>query len=82
MASAHRTELDRNYDFFQRNLAVLLSEHRGEYALLKACEVVDFFESPGEAYRAGLERFSDELFSVQQVSEEPVQFGHMSVAID
>lgn len=55
--------------------------HRGEYALLKSCEIVDFFASPGIAYRQGLARFSDEVFSIQQVTDQPVELGMMSVAV-
>lgn len=82
MPLTREIEVDRNYDFFQRNLGVFLSSHRGEYALLKDRQLVDFFSGPGEAYRAGLARFPDEIFSIQEVSEDPVQLGHMSIAVD
>lgn len=81
MADAHRVEIDRNYDFFQRNLRRFLTDHEGQFALLRHREVVGFFDSVGEAYRAGTGRFPDRLFSVQPVSSEPVELGHWSVAI-
>jgi hypothetical protein len=75
-----RVEVDRNYDFFQRSLACYLEGHADEYALLKSQAVVDFFDGPGLAYRAGLARFPDKIFSVQKVTDEPVELGFMSLA--
>lgn len=82
MARSHRSEIDRNFDFFRRNLSALLHAHRGSYVLLRHAGVIDFYDSPGEAYRAGLKQFPDELFSVQRISDEPVELGHMSFAFD
>jgi hypothetical protein len=81
MTDAIQTEVDRNYDFFQRNLSGYLGEHAGEFALLKSAKVIDFFEGPGDAYREGLRRFSDGLFSIQPVTNEPVELGFFSVGI-
>ncbi|MBA4747081.1 MAG: hypothetical protein H2056_00050 [Sphingopyxis sp.] len=73
-------EVDRNYDFFQRNLASYLVDHEAEFALLRDAELVAFFPTVGEAYRAGLGQFPDEIFSIQQVIDEPVELGFMSLA--
>lgn len=75
-----RTEVDSNYDFFQRNLALLLLDHRDQYALIRACRIEGFFQGPGDAYRAGLDRFSDALFSIQQVTDEVEDLGFFSHA--
>jgi hypothetical protein len=82
MVEQRQIEIDRNYDFFQRNLAGFLKDHRGEFALLRHAELVGFFRAPGSAYRAGLDRFEDELFSIQQVDDEPAQLGLISLAVD
>lgn len=81
MREALRTEVDRNYDFFQRNLAGLLEQHAGQYALLKSGDIVDYFNGPGDAYRAGLSLFPDEIFSVQKVTGEADNLGFMSIAL-
>jgi hypothetical protein len=75
-----RVEVDRNYDYFQRTLAVLLKDHAGQYALLKAGAIVGFYEGPGVAYRAGLARFPEKIFSIQQITDEPDELGCMSLA--
>ena len=81
MVDRHRLEIDHNYDYFQRNLSVMLSEHEGEYALLRDRTIIGYFESVGEAYREALSRFPDKLFSIQLVTPEPVELGNWSVAV-
>ncbi len=72
MKSAQAVEVDQNYDAFQRMLGGWLSEHRGEYALMRSRQLVSFFDNPGDAYRAGTSRFEDGLFSIQEVTDEPI----------
>ncbi len=71
-------EVDRNYDAFMRILGDLLPEHRDEYALMRDGEIVGFFVKPGDAYREGLARFEDEIFSLQEVTDEPIDLGFWS----
>ena len=73
-------EVDANYDFFQRTLALLLPEHQGEYALLKQCKIEGYFGKAGEAYRAGLALFPDRIFSIQEVTAEAEDLGFFSHA--
>jgi hypothetical protein len=75
MTSAQDREVDQNYDAFQRALGSLLPRHRGQYALMRLREFVGFFDNPGDAFRAGIERFEDELFSIQEVTDEPIDLG-------
>jgi len=75
-----RQEVDANYDFFQRNLALLMPDHRDSYALIRHRRIEGFFDKPGEAYRVGLERFDDEIFSIQQVTDEIEDLGFFSRA--
>ena len=82
MDNSRQTEIDQNFDYFQRNLGRLLAERRGQFALLRAKKIVGFFPGPGEAYRAGLARFPDELFSLQEVEDRPAEMGMMSLALD
>ncbi len=75
-----RAEVDANYDFLQRKLSTYLPDHEGEYALLKSRELVSFFTKPGDAYREGLRRFDDGIFSIQEVTAEPLDLGFFSYA--
>jgi hypothetical protein len=76
MTTDRQIEIDHNYDFFQRRLSTLLEDHRGEYALLKNKQIVGLYPGPGEAYRAGLAMFADEVFSIQEVRSEPIEMGY------
>jgi hypothetical protein len=82
MPQDREREIDENFDFFQRNLSRYLKDHRGQFALLRSRAVIEFFDGPGEAYRSGLARFPDELFSIQEVEDRPAEMGLMSLALD
>lgn len=75
MRSEQQIEVDQNYDAFQRMLNAWLPCHRGQYALMRSRQLVDFFDLPGDAYRAGTSRFNDGLFSIQEVTDEPIDLG-------
>lgn len=79
--SALKTEVEQNYDYFQRNVGRFLKEKPGQYALLRSQKIIGFYPAAGEAYRAGLKRFPDEIFSIQEVTDQPVDLGFMSIAI-
>ena len=71
-------EVDDNYDAFQRVLAGILPAHRDEYALMREREIVGYFAKVGDAWREGLHRYSDEIFSIQEVTDEPIDLGFFS----
>ena len=79
MTDARNLEIDHNYDFFQRNLAIFLKDHAGQYALLKGAAVIDWFDRPGDAYRAGLAKFADNPFSIQEARSDPIELGHLAL---
>jgi len=41
-------------------------------------DIIDFFAKPGDANRAGVERFPDGIFSIQEVTDEPIDLGFWS----
>lgn len=77
-ADRQRREVDRNYDAFMRMLGSILHEHRDQLALMRDSEIVGYFDKPGDAYRAGLQRFPDGIFSIQEVTDEPIDLGFWS----
>lgn len=77
-SDAQRTQIDDNYDAFQRRLGSILQAHRDEYALMRDREIVGYYTSAGDAYRAGLARYADRLFSIQEVTDEPIDLGFFS----
>ena len=71
-------EVDQNFDAFQRIVGELLTEHRDRYALMRDAKIVEFFDTPGDAYREGMCRFDDEIFSIQEVTDQPIDLGFFS----
>ena len=68
-------EVDRNYDAFMAILDSILAEHRDELALMRDGKIVGYFNTPRELLIAASERFPDGIFSVQEVTDEPLDLG-------
>jgi hypothetical protein len=73
-----RQQVDLNYDVFMRMLGALLPEHRDQLALMRDGDIVGYFTTPREALQAATERFSDGIFSIQEVTDEPIDLGFWS----
>ena len=54
MEQARREQIDSNYDAFQRCLGALLPSHCNEYVLMRDRVIVGYYQSPGDASRAGM----------------------------
>lgn len=67
------TSLNREQAVYEANLSRWLSDHEGEYVLIKGDQVHGFYESRDEALTAGYARFGIGPLFVKQVSpSEPV----------
>ena len=77
-AQRQREEVNRNYDAFTRVLGTILSEHRDQLALMRDGCIVGYFDTPRQALKAASERFPDGLFSIQEVTDEPIDLGFWS----
>lgn len=73
-----RAEVDRNYDAFTRSLGGILATHRDQFALMRSGGIVAYFDKPGDAYREGVSRYPDMIFSIQEVTDEPIDLGFWS----
>lgn len=71
-------EVDRNYDAFMDMLESIIAEHRHELALMRDGKIVSYFNTPRELLVAASERFPDGIFSVQEVTDEPIDLGFWS----
>jgi len=71
-------QVDLNYDAFVRELNALLPQHRDRFALMRDGLIVAVFDTAGSANRAGYDRFPDEIFSIQEVTNEPIDLGFWS----
>jgi hypothetical protein len=82
MSNAIEMEIEQNFDFFQRNLSGFIERHRGKFALLRNRSVINFHESIRSAEVEGSSQFPDGVFSIQEVSDEPVDLGFFTHAFD
>lgn len=75
--AALATEVDQNYDYFQRRMSDFLPSEFGRYALLRHRKIVGFFDNAAQAEMRG-ERFPDGIYSIQLVDPDPVNLGAYS----
>jgi len=73
-----KLEVDQNYDAFVRMLGGLLPEHRDQLALMRDGKVVGFYDTPKQALVAAAAKFADGIFSIQEVTDEPIDLGFWS----
>lgn len=73
-------EVDRNFDAFRSMLPDLLQKAPGKYALLHRQDLIDVFENSVAAFIAGMERFGEDEFSVQEVTQQADNLGFYSYA--
>ena len=81
MSGTVREQVDRNYEAFVAKLSSLLETYREKYALMHDGEVVVFFDTAMDAHTAGREIFKDDAFSIQQVTDAPIDLGVFSHAV-
>lgn len=77
-AERQRQEVDRNFDAFTRMLGSILHEHRDQLALMRDRRIVGYYGTPCEALKAASELFPDGIFSIQEVTDEPIDLGFWS----
>lgn len=80
MQTARNAEIDKNFQFFQGFVGELLPAEAGKYALLRHERCVAVFDTVVEAVRAGHTKFDDGLFSIQEVTDAPLDLGFFSHA--
>lgn len=79
--AANREQVDRNYERFRELLPTLLAEHANKYALMKDGEVIGCYSTLEDAYTTARRFFNDEPFSVQKVTNVPIDLGFFSHAV-
>lgn len=73
-----KRQVDANYDAFVRLLGTLLPDHRDQLALMRDGEVEGFYATPREALQAAATKFPDGIFSIQEVTDQPIDLGFWS----
>jgi hypothetical protein len=76
-----REQVDRNYEAFMAMLPSILPLHEGKYALMKDGAAVGFYSTLDDAYMTANQFYKDQPFSVQRVTDTPVDLGFFSHAV-
>jgi hypothetical protein len=75
-------EIERNLFAFLPKLPTLLPNYEGSFAVLRDQEIRSIHEKLSDALKAAHREFADGLFSIQKVTEKPVELGLFSNAAD
>jgi len=73
--------LKRNYEAFLKKLPDLLKTHLGKFALVYDGEMVEFFDTAGDAYKFGVSKYGTHVFSIQQITDSPIDLGFFNHAV-
>lgn len=76
-----RVEIDRNLEFFLRELPSLLPAFRGKFALLRHAAIVGYYDTVQDAVSAANALFPDGIYSIQQVTDSATDLGYYSHAM-
>jgi hypothetical protein len=78
--SDRQNEIDRNLEFFIRQLPSLLPAYQGKFALIRHQKIEGFYDTVVDAVNAGNKLYPDRIFSVQPVTDTAVDLGFYSHA--
>lgn len=82
MADDLDTEVDANFDAFRTMLPDLMTTNPGRYVLLRHRQAADFFDDMASALSNGMQRYPDQMFSVQEITTRAADLGFFSHAVD
>lgn len=81
MEMTNREQVDKNYDAFLALLPNIITTQRNKYALMRDGAAVGYYSTLEDAYVTANKFFPDGLFSVQKVTDLPVDLGFFSHAV-
>ena len=78
---AKMREIQSNLEFFRSKLPELMRTHREKFALIRHREIIGMFDTALDAQIAGNRLYSDNIYSVQKVTEAAIDLGFFSHAM-
>lgn len=63
-------ELENELKFFESKRAEWLEKYKNKFVLIKGEELIDVFDTMGDAYNAGVKKYGTQPFLIKRVSEE------------
>lgn len=61
---------EKNYEFFKKELPKLMRDHKGQFVLIKDEQIIDFLPTMEAALKEAYQRFQDNDFIIQEVTDE------------
>ena len=80
LLTARREEIETNFQAFEKLLDSLLPSQAGRFAVLRDAHLVETFDNLNDAIAVAQRKFDDGVFSIQEVTNEPLDLGFYSHA--
>lgn len=74
-------EVDKNLAFFLKELPNIPATYRGKFAVIRQQAIIGYYDTVGDAVKAAQTAYPDELYSVQQITDLPINLGYFSHAL-
>ena len=68
-------QVEQNHKVFKEKLPELLKSHKDKFVLMKDGEIIDYYDTFEKADLAGLDKYKDDIFSVQEVTDIAIDLG-------
>ena len=82
MSDKQQDQVDANYEAFLKELPSIMKEHRDKYALMQNGQIVGFYATIQDAKTTAQKFLTGGPFSIQRVTDVPVDLGFFSHAVD
>lgn len=73
-------EIEQNFVAFQGEVASLMPDHEGKFALMRHQKIVEVYGQLVDAVVAGHSNYPDGMFSIQEITTKPLDLGFFSHA--
>lgn len=80
--SDRQSEIDRNFEAFERLLPALMQSDPGRYVVFRSAEIIGKFDTLADAKTAGDIAFPDGIYSIQKVENTAADLGFFSHVFD
>ena len=74
-------EVDKNYEFFEKNIDSLMEKHDGEFVLIRNSEFIEFYDNIENALEDSKKKFPDGTYSIQEITNIKTSLGIFDYAI-
>jgi Family of unknown function (DUF5678) len=81
MSQSVREQVDKNYEAFVSMLPNIIAQYRNKYALMKDGQIIGYYSTLEDAYMTANKFYPNELYSVQKVTDVPIDLGFFSHAM-